>query len=109
MFILRLSRALAASETLDLFIATYEEECSLRSSGRAPQVVPRTLHVTKGDLVFAAEAPEACYTLPEPRLARSVASFKLFLKAQLYRGSIFTVCFYVLGFIAVLSRLSPLN
>lgn len=57
MFILRLSRGLAPSYTSYLFITTYEQEHCLRSSGRALQVVPRTLLITKGDLVSAVNAP----------------------------------------------------
>ncbi len=100
MFILRLSRGLAPSYTSDLFITTYEGGHSLRSSGRALQVVPRTSLVTKGDPVFAVKAPEVCSTLPELRLARSVASFKPLLKAQLYREA-FLQCAFMSCYIAV--------
>lgn len=54
------------------FLTTYEGvKRSLGSSGRALQVVPRTLHVTKGDLVFCCRGSR---NLPELRRARSVAS-----------------------------------
>lgn len=62
----------AAHQTFFFFLTTYEGvKRSLGSSGRALQVVPRTLHVTKGDLVFCCRGSR---NLPELRRARSVAS-----------------------------------
>jgi len=61
----------------ELHIGPREGEHSLRSSGRASQLVPRTLLLTKSDLVFAVEAPEVCSTLQELRLATSNRFSKL--------------------------------
>ena len=91
MFILRLSRGLAPSCTLDLFITAHEQEHGLGSSGGARHVVPRLLLNTKGHLVAAVEVPGVLL-----RPTRSVASSEPALQAESYNGSVFTTCFYVL-------------
>lgn len=99
MFIFKLSGGFGS----ELFITTYKGRHSLGSSGRSPQVVPRTLLLRRRWPGLSVRAPKVCKSLPALRLARSVASFKAHLKPDLYRKAFFTSCIKVILFIAVLT------